>query len=298
MQNEWEKKMGLLDGKVAIVTGAGGGLGEAYAKLFAHEGAAVLVNDLGLSLDGTGADQSAAERVAHEIRSAGGRAEANLDDVSTKAGGERILADTIKHFGQVDILVNNAGILRDKSFGKTSESDWDAVIKVHLKGAYCVTLPVWQSMKEAGRGGVIVLTASTSGMFGNFGQANYAAAKAGTYGLMRVLAIEGVRYGIRLWGLAPSAYTRLTADLVQEPDPATLPDNIAPALLYMVSDLSLPHTGKMLGVSGRSVREIRVVQAEGFQPTQGWSAEDLADNLEKVFLPGEPDTAISASQPK
>lgn len=290
--------MGLLDGKVAVITGAGGGLGEAYAKLLAREGASVLVNDLGLSLAGTGGDLSAAERVASEIRIAGGRAAANLDDVSTLAGGENILADALRNFGQVDILVNNAGILRDRSFANITEADWDAVVKVHLKGAYCVTLPIWRSMKDSGRGGVIVLTASTSGMFGNFGQANYAAAKAGTYGLMRVLAIEGAKYGIRLWGLAPSAYTRLTADLVQDPDPATLPDNIAPALLYMVSDLSLPHTGKMLGVSGRSVREIRVVQAEGYTPVEGWSAEDLAENLEKIYLPGEPDTAISASRPR
>ena len=287
--------MGLLDGRVAVVTGGGGGLGEAYAKLFANEGAAVLVNDLGPSRDGIGADGSSAERVANEIRSHGGRAVANGDDVSTLAGGENILEDALHHFGQVDILVNNAGILRDRSFANTVEADWDTVIKVHLKGAYCVTLPVWRWMKEAGRGGVIVLTASTSGMFGNFGQANYAAAKAGVYGLMRVLEIEGVRYGIRVWGLAPSAYTRLTADLVQEPDPASLPENIAPTVLYMVSDLSSPHTGRMLGASGRSVREIRVVQAKGYKPQKGWSAGDLATHLDQVFLSGEPDSALSAS---
>lgn len=288
--------MGLLDGKVAIVTGAGGGLGEAYARLFAQEGAAVLVNDLGPSRDGAGSDSTPAQRVARAIREAGGRAEANGDDVSTQAGGENILRETLRHFGRVDILVNNAGILRDKSFAKLEEADWDAVIKVHLKGSYCATLPVWRWMKDAGHGGVIVLTSSTSGMFGNFGQANYAAAKAGVYGLMRVLAIEGAKHGIRVWGLAPSAYTRLTADLVAEPDPATLPENIAPAVLYMVSELSQPHTGRMVGASGQGIREIRAIQAAGFRPQPGWSASDLVDNFAQAFLPGEPDTAISASR--
>ena len=288
--------MGLLEGKVAIITGAGGGLGEAYAKVLAKEGAAVLVNDLGPRRDGTGGDRMPAERVATEICAAGGRAAANADDVSTVAGGENILRNALEHFGRVDILVNNAGILRDKSFANTEEADWDAVIKVHLKGAYCVTLPVWRWMKENG-GGVVVMTSSTSGMFGNFGQANYAGAKAGVYGLMRVLAIEGVKYGIRVWGLAPSAYTRLTADLVQEPDPTTLPDNIAPVVLYMVSDLSKPHTGRMIGASGNAIREIRPVQAKGFRPLPGWSAQDIARHQSAVFLQGEPDTAVTASRP-
>lgn len=286
--------MGLLNGKVAVITGAGGGLGEAYARLFASEGAAVLVNDLGPTRAGSGADPSPAERVAHEIRSSGGRAVANGDDVSTVTGGQNILRQTLEHFGRVDILINNAGILRDKSFAKMPESDWDAVIKVHLKGAYCVTLPIWNWMKDVGKGGVIVLTSSTSGMFGNFGQSNYAAAKGGVYGLMRVLAIEGVKHGIRVWGIAPSAYTRLTADVVKEPDPSIMPNNIAPAVLYMVSDLSRPHTGRMLGVSGRSVREIRVVSAAGFRPEPGWSAQDLALNLQLAFLEGEPDSALTA----
>ena len=289
--------MGLLEGKVAIVTGAGGGLGEAYVNLFAQEGAAVLVNDLGPTRDGTGADSGPAERVAMAIRNAGGRAVANTDDVSRPAGGQNILNEALKHFGRVDILVNNAGILRDKSFGNLSENDWHAVLEVHLTGTFSVTQPVWRWMKGNG-GGVIVFTSSTSGMFGNFGQANYAAAKAGIYGLMRVLAIEGARYNIRVWGLAPSAYTRLTAELVQESSPSSLPANIAPALLYMVSDLSVPLSGRMLGVSGHSVREIRVVQSEGFSTFPGWAAHDLARNVDQFLLPGDPDTAISASKSK
>ena len=205
--------MGLLDGKVAIVTGAGNGLGEAHAKLFAKEGAAVVVNDLGGARDGTGADASAAQKVVNAITSAGGRAVANGDDVSSIAGGENILKTALDSFGRVDILVSNAGILRDKTFANTSEADWDAVVKVHLKGAYCVTLPVWRWMKDNAVKGVIVQTSSTSGLFGNFGQSNYGAAKAGLYGFMRVLAIEGRKYGIRVWGLAPGAYTRMTSDL-------------------------------------------------------------------------------------
>jgi NAD(P)-dependent dehydrogenase (short-subunit alcohol dehydrogenase family) len=287
--------MALLDGKVAIVTGAGGGLGRAYALLFAREGAKVVVNDFGGARDGTAAGASPmAQAVVDEIAAAGGRAVANADDVSTVAGGAAILKSALDAFGQVDILVNNAGILRDKTFANTSEADWDAVVRVHLKGAYCVTHPVWTWMKEHGAGGVIVLTSSGSGLFGNFGQTNYGAAKAGLWGMMRVLAIEGRKYGIRVWGLAPGAYTRMTSDLPgrrdREPDPASLPDNIAPALLYMVSDLSGDQTGKMLGVSSRGVREIRMVQARGFAPQVGWTAHDLAARADDVFFPdGPPD---------
>ena len=167
--------MGLLDGKVAIITGAGNGLGEAYAKLFAKEGAAVVVNDLGGPRDGSGSDRGAAQKVVDDIIAAGGRAAANTDDVSTIEGGENILKTALDNFGQVDILVCNAGILRDRSFANTSEADWDAVIKVHLKGTYCCALPVWKWMKENG-GGSMVLTSSTSGLYGNFGQTNYGAA--------------------------------------------------------------------------------------------------------------------------
>jgi NAD(P)-dependent dehydrogenase (short-subunit alcohol dehydrogenase family) len=285
--------MGLLDGKVAIVTGAGGGLGRAYARLFAAEGAAVVVNDFGGARDGTAAGSSpTAEAVVTEIVTAGGRAVANAADVSTIDGGASILRSALGAFGQVDILVNNAGILRDRTFANTSEADWDAVVRVHLKGAYCVTHPVWNWMKDAGRGGVIVLTSSGSGLFGNFGQANYGAAKAGLWGMMRVLSIEGRKYGIRVWGLAPGAYTRMTSDLPgrkdREPDPASLPENIAPGVLYMVSDLSGDQTGKMLGVSSRGVREIKMVQAPGFKPQVGWTAQDLADRAAEVFFADAP----------
>ncbi len=283
--------MGLLDGKVAIVTGGGNGLGEAYCKLFAQEGASVVVNDLGGARDGTGGSLSAAETVASAIRAAGGKAVANGDDVSTVQGGQHIFQAAMDSFGAANILVNNAGILRDKTFSNTSESDWDAVVKVHLKGAYCVTMPVWNWMKANG-GGVIVMTSSGSGLFGNFGQSNYGAAKAGLYGFMRVLSIEGRKYGIRVWALAPGAYTRMTSDLPgrkdREPDPMSLPERIAPGVLYMVSDLSGEQTGKTLSVSSRGVREIKMMQAKGISPKAPWTAQDVADNADQIFFPDEP----------
>jgi NAD(P)-dependent dehydrogenase (short-subunit alcohol dehydrogenase family) len=280
--------MGLLDGKVAIVTGGGNGLGEAYCKLFAQEGASVVVNDLGGARDGTGGSLSAAQTVVEAIKAAGGKAVANGDDVSTMQGGQNIFQAAIDTFGAAHILVNNAGILRDKTFANTTEADWDAVIKVHLKGAYCCTMPVWNWMKANG-GGVIVMTSSGSGLFGNFGQSNYGAAKAGLYGFMRVLSIEGRKYGIRLWALAPGAYTRMTSDLPgrkdREPDPMSLPERIAPGVLYMVSDLSGEQTGKVLSVSSRGVREIKMMLAKGIAPTKPWTAQDVADNAEAIFFP-------------
>ena len=170
------------------------------------------------------------------------------------------------------------------------------MVKVHLKGAYCVTLPVWRWMKDNAVKGVIVQTSSTSGLFGNFGQANYGAAKAALYGFMRVLSIEGRKYGIRVWGLAPGAFTRLTSDLPgmrdREPNPLSLPDAIAPAVLYMVSDLSGDRTGIMLGASQRGVREIRMLQAKGFRPSGSWTAQDLAYHADDAFFAEESVTAV------
>ena len=290
---------GLLDGKVAIITGAGGGLGEAYAKLFAKEGASVVVNDLGGARDGSGSGTSAAsEKVVAEIKAAGGQAVANGDDVSTVQGGENILKTALDAFGKCDILVCNAGILRDKTFANTSEEDWDKVIKVHLKGTYCCALPVWKYMKDNG-GGAMVLTSSTSGLYGNFGQTNYGAAKAGIYGMVRVMSIEGRKYNIRVMGLAPGAYTRMTSDLPgrigKEPDPMSLPENVAPGVLFMVSDLAAEHSGKILGVSSRGVREIKMLQTPGFNPGRPYTAEEVAEHASQVFFANaEERTAQSA----
>jgi NAD(P)-dependent dehydrogenase (short-subunit alcohol dehydrogenase family) len=282
------KSMGLLDGKVALITGAGGGLGEAYAKLFAREGAAVVVNDLGGPRDGSGSDTSMAQKVVDAIKAEGGRAVANGADISTMAGGQSVFDDAIKHFGRADILVNNAGILLDRSFAKMSEADWDKCLKVHLKGTFCVTSPVFRWMKDNG-GGVIVNTSSTSGLIGNFGQSNYGAAKGGIWGLSNVLAIEGRKSNIRIWTLAPGALTRMTADLqryIDNPGAALGPDGIAPAVLYMVSDLSGDQTGKVLGVSGpRGVREMKMLEMEGWKPPHdGWKAEDIVTHAKEIFF--------------
>jgi len=283
--------MGLLDGKVALITGAGGGLGEAYAKLFAREGAAVVVNDLGGPRDGSGADKSMAEKVVEAIKAEGGRAAANGADISTIEGGQSLFNDAIKNFGRADILVNNAGILRDQTFAKATEADWDKVLKVHLKGTFCATLPVFKWMRENG-GGVIVNTSSTSGLIGNFGQTNYGAAKGGIWGFSNVLAIEGRKYNIRIWTLAPGALTRMTADLPrykENPGAALGPDGIAPAVLYMVSELSGDQTGKVLGVSGpRGVREMRMMEMEGWTPPfTGWKAQDIVAHAKEIFFSEE-----------
>jgi NAD(P)-dependent dehydrogenase (short-subunit alcohol dehydrogenase family) len=280
--------MGLLDGKVALITGAGGGLGEAYAKLFAREGAAIVVNDLGGPRDGTGSDLSMAQKVVEAIKAEGGRAVANGADISTMAGGQSVFDDAIRHFGRADILVNNAGILLDQSFPKATEAAFDKVIKVHLKGTFCVTQPVFRWMRENG-GGVIVNTSSTSGLIGNFGQYNYGAAKGGIWGLSNTLAIEGRKYNIRIWTLAPGALTRMTEDLPrykENPGMALGPDGIAPAVLYMVSGLSGDQTGKVLGVSGpRGVREMRMMEMDGWKPPfTGWTAEDIVTHAKEIFF--------------
>ena len=271
--------MGLLDGKVAIVTGAGAGLGRAYAQLLASEGAAVVVNDYA---------QGPAEEVASGIRDAGGTAVASVADVGSVEGAERILRDALSAFGHVDILVNNAGILRDKSLVKMDEADWDAVIRVHLKGTYCVTRAVFGQMKEAGRGGVIVNTTSTSGLRGKFGQTNYGAAKAGIWGFSNSLAQEGLKHGIRVWTIAPAAASQLIDGMVSdEYKKVFTPERVAPVLLYMVSDLSGQQTGKTLLAGGGYVGEIRMEIGPGIVPPDPFDAHALAAAVAagKVMLP-------------
>ncbi len=285
--------MGLLDGKVAIITGAGGGLGRAHAHLLAKEGAAVVVNDLGGTRDGSGSGQALADQVVDEIKTAGGEAVASYESVSTVKGGEQILQTALDAFDKVDILINNAGILRDKTLAKLEEPDWDAVISVHLKGVYCMTRPVFNHMKARGEGGVIVNTSSTSGLLGNFGQTNYGAAKAGIAGFTRCLALEGKKYNIRVWGLAPVAVTRMTEDLPgmgsEESRAQLSAERIAPTVLYMVSDLSKDKTGKFLFAGGRRVAELKMVMSDGLRKESGdISAQDIAQNEEKIFLPDEP----------
>jgi len=266
--------MGLLEGKVAVITGAGAGLGRAYALLLAREGASIVVNDYAKPVGDT---PSPAQRVVAEIEAAGGRAVANHADVGSVAGGESILKTALDAFGAVHILVNNAGILRDKSLLKMEEADFDAVIGVHLKGTYCVTRPVFAHMKDSGRGGVIVNTTSTSGLRGNFGQINYGSAKAGIWGFSNSLAIEGQKYGIRVWTIAPAAASQLTdATTSDEYKKTFTAERVAPVLLYMVSELSGQRTGKTLLAGGGYVSEIRMEMGAGFTPPADFQASDLA----------------------
>ena len=274
--------MALLSGKVAIITGAGRGLGAAYATLLAAEGASIVVNDLGRDENGA----YIAESVVQGIRDSGGQAVAHTQDISTVEGGQTLCATALEHFGRADILINNAGILRDKSFLKLSEADWDAVIAVNLKSMYAVTQPVFGWMKENG-GGVIVNTSSTSGLVGNFGQTNYAASKCGAWGFSNVLAIEAAKFGVRVWTLAPAAVSALTAPLMDEISKAQLaPEHVAQVVLYMVSELSGQRTGHCLFASGQSVRELKLVSAEGIRGggvDPQFSAQRLAAEEDKVF---------------
>lgn len=253
--------MALLHGKVAIITGAGRGLGEAYARLLAREGAAVVINDIGKDEQGF-----SAERVAASIRNDGGQAAAHTQDISTAEGGQTLLQTALESFGRVDILINNAGILRDKSLAKLEEKDWDLVIQVNLKSIFTVTQPVFVWMKENGQGGVIVNTSSVSALAGNFGQTNYGASKGGVWAFSNVLTQEGAKFGIRVWTLAPAALSTLTADLLTDELKAQLaPEHVAPVVLYMVSSLSGDRTGHCLFASGQSIKELKLVSAEGIK---------------------------------
>ncbi|MFO7560676.1 MAG: SDR family oxidoreductase [Desulfobacterales bacterium] len=225
-----------FDGRVAIVTGAGAGLGRTYALSLAARGAKVVVNDLGGARDGSGSSTSAADTVVEEIKKAGGEAVANYDSVATVEGGENIVKTAVDTFGKIDIVINNAGILRDKSFVKMTEEEWDLVLAVHLKGAYCVTQPAFKIMKENGYGRIIN-TASGAGLYGNFGQSNYCAAKMGVVGLMNNIAIEGAKYNIKCNTIAPIAASRLTEDIMP-PDlfKKLQPEFITPLVLYLVSE--------------------------------------------------------------
>src|SRR5689334_8405101 len=243
--------MGLVDGKVVLVTGAGGGIGRAEALLYAREGAKVVVNDVGGARDGTGSGDAAATKVCDEIRAAGGTAVPNFDDIASPEGVKRLIQTAIDAFGRIDVVVNNAGILRDKSLLKMDEAMWDAVVSVHLKGTFLCTQAAAKQMVSQGGGGRIVNTTSVSGMMGNFGQANYSAAKAGIYGFTRTAAIELQKHRITVNALAPIAKTRLTEDLpmFQGMDSLT-PDHIAPGALFFASDLCGDRTGNVLAISG------------------------------------------------
>ena len=278
--------MGLLDGKVAIVTGAGGGIGRAHARLLAREGAKVVVNDVGGSREGAGHDASPANQVVEEITKAGGVAVSNHDSVSTTAGAAAIVKSGVDAFGRVDVLVNNAGILRDKSFLKMDEAMWDAVVEVHMKGTYLCSQLFAKQIVSQGGGGRVVNTTSVSGMLGNFGQANYSAAKAGIYGLTRTMSIELQKHRITVNAIAPIATTRMTEALPMFQGVDTLTaEHIAPAALFLASDLCGDRTGHVLAVAGARVYAFKVVETPGrFKETDNgvWTAQEIAESWDAI----------------
>jgi NAD(P)-dependent dehydrogenase (short-subunit alcohol dehydrogenase family) len=273
-----------LTGRVAIVTGAGAGLGRQHALELAKRGAKIVVNDLGGTRDGVGHSDAAANKVVDEIKALGGQAVPNYDNVASVQGGENIVKAAIDAFGKVDILVNNAGILRDKTFNKMEEENWDAVMNVHLKGAYCVTKPAYINMRENGFGR-IVMTTSGAGLFGNFGQSNYASAKMGLIGLTNVLKLEGAKYNVKTNVIVPIAASRLTEDVL----PPQLfdkmkPDFITPLVLYLCSE-ECQDNGMIVNAALGYYSRTAVVTGPGVYLSDGEkipSAEEIMENWDKI----------------
>ncbi len=278
----------LLEGKVAIVTGAGRGLGREHALALAREGARLVVNDLGSDRHGAGGSSEAADRVVEEIRGAGGEAVASYDTVATREGADAILWTALSKFGRVDVLVNNAGILRDRTLLNMSEDDFSRVLEVHLRGTVLCTQAIARQMRLQGGGGRIVNTTSLSGMLGNFGQANYAAAKAGIYGLTRVAALELQKFAIAVNAIAPVALTRMTSDLAvfrgatERELGAHL---VSPVVVFLASELAAEITGHVVGVQGGKIFLYRVETTEGVEkdPATGiWTAAEIRDAWGKI----------------
>ncbi|MFZ0626320.1 MAG: SDR family oxidoreductase [Acidimicrobiia bacterium] len=271
-----------FDGRVAVVTGAGGGLGREYALELARRGARVVVNDLGGAVDGSGSSKKAADLVVDEIVEAGGEAVPSYDSVATRDGGQSIIETAIDDFGTVDIVINNAGILRDKSFANMTMDEVDAVIDVHLRGAFHVSHPAFQVMKEKGYGR-FVHTTSASGLFGNFGQTNYGAAKAGLVGLSNVLAIEGAKYNIKSNAVAPTARTRMTEDILGPFAEMFDPRQVMPIVVYLCSEPN-QFSHEIFTAGGGRYGRVFIGTNTGWFAGQGMvpTIEDLADHLDEV----------------
>jgi NAD(P)-dependent dehydrogenase (short-subunit alcohol dehydrogenase family) len=287
----------MLRDKVALVTGAGRGIGREIALLMAAHGAKVVVNDLGGSAKGDGTDRGPAEEVAREIEKAGGEAVANFDTVSTWKSAHAMVEQAIDRWGKIDIVVNNAGILRDRMFWKMSEEEWDAVLDVHVKGHFCVTRAAINQMKEKGFGRVINFT-STSGLIGNIGQTNYGAAKMAVVGLTRNLALEMQRYGVTVNAISPFAWTRMIGTIPTETDAQKArvekikqmsPAHVAPLAVFLASDAAAGISGQIFGVRAKEIilfslpRPVRTLGR-----AEGWTPEDLAE-----IIPGTFESAFS-----
>jgi NAD(P)-dependent dehydrogenase (short-subunit alcohol dehydrogenase family) len=267
--------------RVIVVTGAGGGLGREYALTLAREGASVVVNDLGGARDGTGAGHSMADKVVGEIKDAGGRAVANYDSVAEAEGAENIIKTALDEFGKVDGVVSNAGILRDGTFHKMTFENWDAVLKVHLYGGYNVVRAAWPHFREQSFGRVVVAT-STSGLFGNFGQANYGAAKLGLIGMINTLAQEGAKYNIKTNAIAPIAATRMTEDILPPEVLKNLtPDFVAPVVAYLCTE-EVPDTGSVFIVGGGKVQRTALFQNEGVTFSKPPSVDEVAAHWAEI----------------
>jgi NAD(P)-dependent dehydrogenase (short-subunit alcohol dehydrogenase family) len=303
---------GLCDGRVVVITGAGGGIGRGYALAFANEGAKVVVNDLGGSREGTGQSTSPAQAVVDEIVAAGGVAVANGDDVSTWDGAERLIKQAVDTYGRLDVLVNNAGILRDKMLVNMSEAEWDAVIKVHLKGTFAPTrhaAAYWREQAKAGNDvdARIINTTSPSGLYGNVGQANYGAAKAGIATFSVIAAEELGRYGVTVNAIAPTAMTRMTEDLasMQEINVADetgfdslAPENIAPLAVWLGSSESREITGRVFAVWGG-----RITVNEGWvggprvERNAAWTPSELGSVVPQLVREAAPNADMMGERP-
>lgn len=275
--------MGMLEGKVALVTGAGGGLGRAHSLLLAKEGAAVVVNDLGGARDGTGESHSMADGVVTEIKEAGGQAIAHYGSVSDKQAAQGMVDLAVSEFGKIDICICNAGILRDKSFKNMDDEMWDIVLDVHLRGTYLVAKAAYDKMLELENGGRIIMTSSTSGLLGNFGQTNYGAAKAAIAGFMRCLWLEGLKYKITVNVLAPTAMSRLTEDIFPEQMQDQFPpETVSPAVVWLCTDEAKDVSGRQWLVAGNNVSLLswQITPIADQDLSEGpWDVEEIGERI-------------------
>jgi NAD(P)-dependent dehydrogenase (short-subunit alcohol dehydrogenase family) len=291
--------MGALDGRVAIITGSGRGIGREHALLFAQEGAKLVINDLGGAIDGSGDDRTPAQQVVDEIKAMGGEAVANADNVADFDGGQRLVQAAIDAFGDLHILVNNAGILRDRVLVNMTEEEWDSVIHVHLKGHFVPTrwaAAYWREQTKAGKTvkANVINTSSTSGLLGNPGQTNYGAAKAGIAAFSVIAAMELERYGVRVNAIAPAARTRMTeatpglSDIVKAPEDASRfdiwdPANVSPMVAYLATE-NLPFTGRVFFVQGGKVQNMTPwTMAEAIDKDDRWTVAELENEVKKLL---------------